>query len=187
MKRWVVAAIPIVILVLGGLWAYNWWQSPAETTVVNVADQTERGVLGSESKLIPWRTTLFATRYPANLRVITSNEVSQGITDGQYLFASTSLKRDDQLAVTVGKLSASSIEELSAVKFRRSKADIYQQATRTYAPAGAVVFSNSSSYETAIYWAEDGNYAAVVVSGSSANQADLETALQAVVANWQWL
>lgn len=187
MKRWTILSLFVLILG-GGVWAYRWWHGPAESVVVSSTAQTQTGVLGSESKLLPWQTAYFATRYPEDLRVITTNEVAHGITTGQYLLGSVSLKQTDQLAVTIGGLGTMTLAELPAIKLRNLQAATYEPATRTFAPDGAVVFHklDGGGYETSVFWQNDGQYVSVVVSGLPARQAELEQQLEAVVSNWQW-
>ncbi len=185
MKKWLVGFSAVIVLGFGA-WIYLWWNQSATTTIVTTDTQDSRGVLGSQEKLYNWKTEFFTTRVPTSLRVITSNEVAHGLTTGQYLLGATSLSRDDQLAVTVGNLDAMRLDELPAVKLRSLQANAYRVATRSFMPTGGIAFSKIDTYETAIYWAHDTNYAAVVVSGSSAHKADLESALEAAVTNWQW-
>lgn len=184
MKR-VIIACCAGILLLGGVWLYVWWHSPAETKKFTAGDQAQ-DILGSETTLTPWSAQYFTTRYPANLRLITSNEVKHGITDGQYVLGSVSLQQTDQLAVTVGPLQRMTLSELPAVKMRQQRTDAYLPVERSFVPQGGVVFSGTGEYETAVFWQQDDRYAAVVVSGSSVRKAGLEQALQTVVTNWQW-
>ena len=185
-RRWIMAVLAVALLG-SGFWVYRWWYGPAESVEVSSAAQTQTGVLGSESKLLPWQTAYFTTRYPEDLRIITTNEVVHGITAGQYLLGSVSLKQTDQLAVTVGKLGTMTLTELPAIKLRNLQAATYQSATRTFVPDGAVVFRKlAGGYETSVFWQNDGQYAAVVVSGLSTRQAELEQQLEAVVSSWQW-
>lgn len=185
MKRWMLLLF-VVLFLSGSVWGYHWWHGPAQSATVTTSDQTEQGVLGSESKLLPWQTEYFATRYPSNLRVLTSNEIAQGLTLGQYLLGSTSLEQTDQLAVTVGNLQGLRLAELPAIKLRQQQTGTYQATTRSFTPSGGFVFSRSDTYETAVFWQEGGRYAAVVVSGSSVRQAELEQSLQAVITDWEW-
>ena len=173
------------LLLIAGLWSYMWWHSPAETKHITTA-QTTKDVLGSERALTSWTTQHFTTRYSSELRILMANEVAHGLTTGQYLLGSTSLNKTDQLAVTVGQLNSTSLEELPAVKLRQQRTDTYQLATVPFTPPGGQVFSTVEGYELAMFWKEGSSYAAVVVSGSSARQAELQEALEAVVANWQW-
>ncbi|MCA9327578.1 hypothetical protein KDA14_03555 [Candidatus Saccharibacteria bacterium] len=136
--------------------------------------------------LVPWETSAFTSRYPSNLRVITTNEVAQGITVGQYLLGSTNLRVTDQLAVTVGELGDINLADLPAVKFRATHPDAYEPTTRSFMPSGGVAFSRIDHYETAVFWQNGGRFAAVVVSGSSARQAELEQELASVIGEWQW-
>lgn len=186
MKRTVTISAVVLVLLGGGIWLYTWWNGPAETREFTAGDQTTQGVLGSETTLVPWRAKSFTTQYPNNLRVITSNEVAQGMTTGQYLLGAVSLKETDQLAVTVGTISNMTVEDLPSVKLRRLQTDSYEPTTRSFAPDGAVVFQSKETYETALFWRQGTRYAEVVVSGSSARSAELEQALQTVVTNWQW-
>lgn len=184
MKR-ILVLICSVLVIGAGIWAYMWWQSPAETKEFT-AQQKTQGVLGSKTELAAWRTQYFSTSYPNTLRVITSNEVAQGITLGQYLLGTVALTDTDQLAVTVGTLDGMALDELPAVKLREHRSDMYQPATLSFAPAGAVTFTNKNGYETALFWQHDNYYSAVVASGSSARQAELDQELEAIVQNWQW-
>jgi len=185
MKRFIIIG-SCVLAVCAGVWTYMWWQSPAETKDFTSAEQKTQGVLGSDTVLTPWQTQYFTTSYPNNLRVITTNEVAHGLTEGQYLLGSASLSQTDQLAVTVGKLDSLKFDELPAVKLRQQRTDMYQPITLSYASQGAVAFSSKSGYETAVFWQQGTMYAAVVVSGSSARQAELAGALESVILNWQW-
>lgn len=173
------------ILLLGGIWLYTWWHSPAETKKFTAGNQTQ-DILGSETTLTSWSTASFATRYPANLRLITSNEVAHGNTSGQYVLGSVSLRQTDQLAITVGPLQYMALSDLPAVKLRQQRVGAYQPTERSFVPEGGLVFSGTGEYETAVFWRQNDRYAAVVVSGSSVRKAELEQALQTVVTNWQW-
>lgn len=183
MKRIIVACCGILIA-LGCFWVYNWWSGPAETQTSTA--QSQYKVLGSDTTLLSWQTKYFTARYPSNLRVIVSNEVAHGTTSGQYLLGSSSMKETDQLAVTVGELRHTRLSELPAIKLRQQNASAYELEERSYVPAGSFVFGAQEEYETAVFWENDGRYAAVVVSGSSMRKAELEQALQAVVTEWSW-
>lgn len=185
MRRFFIACCSLAVVV-GGIWFYMWWHGPAETTKLSADRQTAQGVLGSETTLLSWRTAYFTTQYPNFLRVITSNEVTHGNTDGQYVLGSVSLRQTDQLAVTVGSLNGAPLSELSAVKLRERQTDTYQQVTKAFLPDGGMAFSSKETYEIAVFWREDDQYAAVVVSGSSTRSTELEQALQAVITNWVW-
>lgn len=185
MKRLVIISCSIVAVV-AGVWTYVWWQSPAETKETTAASQETQGVLGSNTVLASWSTQYFTTRYPNNLRVITSNEVAHGLTLGQYLLGTASLREADQLAVTVGTLDGMRLEELPAVKLRQQRSDAYQATAVSFAPQGAMVFTAKSGYEMAVFWQQGTRYAAVVASGSAARQAELAQSIQSVVQNWQW-
>lgn len=185
MKRWL-AIGALVFIASVGLWTYHWWHSPAESLVVSGSSQTQGGVLGSESTLQTWQTEYFTTRYPTMLRVIMSNEIPQGRTDGQYLLGSSSFKFNDQLAVTVGNLSDLQLNELPALKLREQQTALYQQTARAYTPPHGFVFQKIDTYETAVFWQHGNQYAAVVVSGSAARRGELEQTLESVIVNWQW-
>jgi hypothetical protein len=184
MKRLVFIACG-ALLIIGTIWAYVWWHSPAETKHFTASTET-RDVLGSESTLATWNTQYFTTRYPNDLRVITSNEVAHGPILGQYLLGSTVMNRTDQLAVTVGTLEGSTFDELPAVKLRHQRTDVYQPVRLSFVPLNGVAFRAVDGYELSIFWPQGTRYAAVVVSGSSAREAELEQALEAVVMDWQW-
>jgi len=183
-KRFIFLGIGVVMVGVS-VWAYIWWHSPAETKKFTTKPTTEK-VLGSEQTLNDWNTSYFSTRYPSDLRIITSNEVAHGITSGQYLLGSISLDRTDQLAVTVGSLGGLSFDELPAIKFRKQNPSTYQTLNPSFAPEGAAAFVSPDGYEKSIFWSMGGRYAAVVVSGSSARQESLQQQLEAVVKNWQW-
>lgn len=185
MKRVVLAVIGLMVAVTG-VWAYAWWHTPAETKDFTTTRQTDKEVLGSESTLKNWTTQYFMTRYPNDLRVIASNEVSRGIIDGQYLLASTALNRTDQLAVTVGTLDGLTFEELPAIKIRRQNTATYHSIQLPEITSTNVSFVAPDTYELSTFWHEGSRYASVVVSGSSARSADLKQALEVVVQNWQW-
>lgn len=185
MKRLIIVGCTI-LAVFAGVWTYVWWQSPAETKDFTATDQKTQGVLGSDVVLTSWQTPYFSTSYPNNLRVITANEVAHGLTMGQYLLSSASLGQTDQLAVTVGTLDGLTFDELPAVKLRQQRTDIYQPITLSYVPEGALAFNANDGYEMSVFWRQGNIFAAVVVSGSSARQAELAQALQSVVENWQW-
>lgn len=174
-----------MLIFISVTWLYHWWHSPAESVTITSADQVNQGVLGSESTLADWQTEYFTTRYPGNLRIISTNEVAHGITLGQYLLGAVSLNQSDQLAVTVGKLQTP-LSQLSSVVLREQQSDVYARTDKTYAPAGAYVFTKENPYETSIFWQHGNEYAAVVSSGSPVRRAELEQALQSVVTNWQW-
>jgi hypothetical protein len=183
-KRSIFLVVLLLALVGAAAWGYMWWNAPA-TTSVTVAEQ-RTGVLGSQDKLLDWQTALFSTRYPASFRVLTSNETAHGSTIGQYLLSTVSPNNSDQLGVTVGKLGTMKLQELSSVKMRTLYSDEYTLTDRSFAPEGSVVFTKSNPYETGVFWSDGEMYVEAVVSGSAAHRADLESALESVVTNWQW-
>lgn len=175
------------ILVVGvAIWAFIWWQSPAETKNFTSYEQTGKSVLGSEVTLVAWQTRNFTTSYPDNLRVITSNEVAHGNTSGQYLLGTASLKQTDQLAVTVGSLQGTMLNDLPAIRLRQQHTDTYQPTHQSFLPDDSIAFSSTDDYEVAVFWQNEGRYAAVVASGSIVRQAELDQALEAIITHWQW-
>ena len=184
MKRYIFLGVGLVVVGLS-VWGYIWWHSPAETKEFTTKSTAEK-VLGSEQTLTDWNTSYFSTRYPSDLRIITSNEVAHGITSGQYLLGSISLDRTDQLAVTVGNLGGLALDELPAIKFRKQNQDTYQSISEPFTPEGGIAFEAPKNYEISVFWKNGGRYAAAVVSGSSARQENLQQQLEAVVKNWQW-
>lgn len=186
MKRIVIAGLFVGVVVGLCAWGIVWWNSPANTQ--HYTSKSDTSVLGNEVKLLSWRTRYFSTRYPSTLRTINSNEVARGNILGQYLLGSISLEQTDQLAVTIGKMGGLTLDEIPAVKLRAQQTDSYYPSNLSYAPRGSVVYSSSNSYETAVFWQYDADkYAAIVVSGSSVRQAELETVLESILTNWQSL
>ena len=183
-KRWIFVIIILLIGVMGSAF-YLWWHSQASTSVVTYGAQ-DASVLGSQTTLTDWQTAYFTTKIATSLRQLTSSETPDKPILGSYLLASTSLRNTDQVGVTIGNLNNYALDELSAVRLRAVQAGEYTKATRSFAPAGALVFSRVSSYETSIFWQHGSMYAAVVVSGSSSRRAELEQNLSDIVSNWQW-
>jgi hypothetical protein len=178
--------ILVAILLTSGVWIYQWWHQPASTASVSTSQQTQSDVLGSETKLQSWRTAYFMTSFPVSYRLLSSDEVSQGLTTGQYVLSSISFKQTDQVAVTVGRLGNLSLQELPVLKVRLLKSDLYQPVSPSYLPSGGLAFASANPYETSLFWRQGDQYAAVVISGSSSRQPELEQALETVVTNWQW-
>lgn len=183
-KRWLSLVTFFVILGVGG-GLYAWWHSQATTDVVSYG-QTEGAVLGSETSLVEWQTAYFSTRVSGTLRQISSKETADSPIIGSYLFTSKESNDTSQLAITVGKLGAYSLDELSAVKLRLSEPSGYTKTTRAYTPAGGIVFSGNPGYETAMFWQHNDDYVAVVVSGTTDHGPDLEQTLSDIVRNLQW-
>ena len=184
-KRWLLLVIIIIIAGLSyGL--YAWWHAQATTSTVSYGTQTSSDVLGSENQLVDWQTMYFTTKITTSLRQITTSETPGKSIMGSYLFTSTSVRKTDQLAITIGTFSNYSLDEISAVKFRLNQPTEYTPVSRTFAPPGALAFNRANSYETSVFWQHADKYAAVVVSGTANDKADLEQALSDVVSNWQW-
>lgn len=185
MKRLIVAGVAVLLAGVA-VWVFIWWQSPAETKSFTSYEQAGQSVLGSEVTLVSWQTRYFTTSYPDNLRVITSNEVTHGNTSGQYLLGTASLKQTDQLAVTIGSLQGVAFNDLPAIRLRQQHTDTYQPTHRSFLPDNSIAFSSVNDYEVAVFLQAEDTYAAVVVSGSAMRQAELDQALEAVVAHWRW-
>ncbi|MBC7582083.1 hypothetical protein H7097_04445 [Aeromicrobium sp.] len=174
--------LPLVILTGVGFGLYSWWHSPA-TSSIDSGTQEVSNVLGSETSLKSWQTSYFVTSMPSSLRIKTSNDA---LESGNYLLTSKTPRISDQIGVTVAKLGNNSLNELPAVKLRLNQPNIYAAVANTYAPAASYSFVNEATYETSVFWQEDGYYAAVVASGTSARRAELNVATRAIVSNWSW-
>lgn len=177
----------IVGLLGAGIVFYIWWNGTPRSAMPTQNDQAGTAVLGSETTLQPWQTASFTTQYPDTLRVIRSNEIASTGVRGQYLLGARALTQSDQVGVTVGTLEpSSSLEDLPAVKLRRQQTAQYEVTSRSFAPAGAIVFSSKDGYEVGVFWQNGKDYAAVVSSGSVSRQSSLDYELEAIVSNWQW-
>ena len=179
--------IGLVVLTLGiGAGLYHWWQSEASTSAVSYGPRSSGVALGSQTTLETWQTTYFTTRVPTSLRKLSSSETPQSPLRAAYVFSGKGVHDSDQLAITIGSLSGGSLREISAIKLRLSQPDAYQQASRSFAPSGAVVFTGMKSYETAIFWQHDDEYVAVVGSGLQSDATDMDQAVADITTNWQW-
>jgi hypothetical protein len=183
-KTWLV--LPVLAIIGVGAGLYSWWQSPASTSQVDQGSQSVNAVLGSTTRLEPWQTSYFTTRYPATLRIRSTTEDSSRAIIGSYLLTSIDTAQQDQVGVTVGTLGNNTFDGISAIKYRSMHPELYTQSSRSYAPAGAVAFDATNEYETDIIWQSGEHYAVVAVTGSSSRRAELEQVAQAVVSNWQW-
>lgn len=185
MKKRIVL-LAVALTVISGYGIYSWWHSDSSTNTVVYGAQPAGAVLGSSTSLVAWQTPYFATKIPTNIRHKSTTETPNNPIKASYLLTSTDPRNIDQLAVTIGSLNNYSINEISAVGLRLSQPSNYTVATRSYAPPGALVFTSTGNYETSIFWQHNDLYTAVVVSGSAADQANLEQQLTDVVSNWQW-
>jgi hypothetical protein len=185
MKRWLMLVSLVLVLGLAA-WGYHWWNSSSSTSVV-YTPETNRDVLGTQTTLRSWHTAYFATSYPSNLRVRTTNENSAATIIGSYMLSSVAAREQDQIGITIANMGNTTLTQESAVKFRLQHPERYTSVSRNYAPSGAYVFNDESGYETGVFWQTGDRFAAVVVSGSSARRAELESDLEAIVSNWQWL
>lgn len=183
MSRRVPLLIAAVVVVAVGVWFYAWATGPATST--STTTSASENVFGSQIQLVPYDSQYFSTQVPSTLVLKSSNENSAAPILGQYLFKHSSTALADQLGITVGVMQGA-LDEVPAVKLRLQQPDIYSQTAVPAAPAGAIAFSKQGTYETSVFWAVDGRYAGVAVSGSVLRQADLGEILNSVISNWQW-
>ena len=162
-----------------------WWNSPERTIPVVSSNTTQ--VLGSETSTSPLDTSYMSTVFPGRLHIKSSNENAASAIVGQYLLTSKDLQLNDQVGITIGKLNNDTIDNISPVQLRLRHPETYQQSSLADAPEGAIVFISSNGYEKSVFWAHDGLYSGVVVSGTVGRIAELNEILTTVVFNWQWL
>jgi hypothetical protein len=185
-KRLMVSVALLGGVGLGLLGLNRWMNSPAATTTATLASSQAQGVLGSSAELQPFETAYFTTEIPASLRSKTSTENSRGAIMGSYLWGAIKPTLDDQVGVTIGKLGSSTLGELSAVKLRQNNTALYVAAPLEGAPAGALVYRRTDTYETAVFWQQNDRYASVVVSGQQQRAAELDQTVHAILGNWSW-
>lgn len=181
--RLVLAVSGVAVLGIFGA-AYWWMQSPVTNKGVSVTPEPNN-VLASQIELTALDTTYFSTKLPSYMVRKTTAENQSAPATGMYLFKHAQLNLSDQLGITTGPLTGT-LSELSGIKVRQSEPERYSQTTRDDMPPEAVVFQRQDQYETAVFWADNGKYASVVVGGSAARSADLQQMLNSVVKNWQW-
>lgn len=184
-RRWLAIATFLVVIGIG--YAGIHWANQPTSTSQSHTGKTDAAVLGSSSDLKPFVSPYFSTQIPADMLQKTSNENPRAAIRASYLFTSSKTSPGDQAAISVGTMGLSQLSEISGVKQRLNDPDMYQPTTIANAPQGAVAFTRSESYETAVFWQENNSYVAVVVSGSPLRQAELDQTLQAILTNWSWL
>lgn len=163
---------------------YIWSSRPVTTTASTTG--TESNVRGSQISLSAYSGQQFSTQIPSTLALKTSSENKNGSISGQYLFVNRDKNQADQLAITIGTTQGADVREISAVKLRLMETETYEPVTLDYAPPGALGFQKKNGYEVSLFWRQDSRYAAVVVSGSILNKADLDEVSRTVINNWQW-
>lgn len=137
-------------------------------------------------------TDLFTTIIAGTLIIKSQNLQAHGnILQQLYLASNVSQLGDpktEQLAVTIGKLPAEGLNSISDVQIRLRSPGIYLPQPAGVYPAGAKVFvNNTNNYEIAVFWPHGSNYASVVISGTVDRRSDLESLVNTVLTNWQWL
>jgi hypothetical protein len=184
-KKYIVLIISVIIVVSGCLALRHWWTGPATSTISSSGKSSETDVLGSQSVLEPFETAYFTTRKPSTLTLRESSDNSKGAIQGRFLLKSKDARFSDQAGITIGNLDGA-LNELSAVKLRLSQPENYQPTSITSAPLGAIIFSSTREYETAVFWQKDGRYAAVAISGAPQREDELNNTLSIILSNWQW-
>jgi hypothetical protein len=184
MKRYILSAAALLLLG-AGMFGYRWIYSEAKTSVVVKPVQPVNDVLGSETSLKSWQTGQFTTQMPSWLRQTSASDSAHDSLAGSYV-VSGGRNKDAQLAVTIASLGNNALSEIPAVSFRNNRPEEYKPAAMPAAPDGALTFYRIGSYERSVFWQYRGHYIAVVASGSSSEQADIQTALDSVLSNWQW-
>lgn len=183
-RKYLLLLVPLMVFV-AGIWFYRWSNSPANAGTVLTPQGAN--VFGAQIDLVSYGSQYFTTQIPKTLVVKSSNEASNGATVGQYLFKHSNVSLSDQLGITIGTMQSASLSEVSAVTLRQSQPEKYTSITIDGMPQGAVAFEALDPYEVGVFWPNESQFAAVVVSGSSVRKAELRETLYGVIANWQWL
>jgi hypothetical protein len=184
MKRYVLAMAGLLLLG-AGVYGYHWIHSEASSSVSVRPLQPVSDVLGSETSLKPWQTASFTTQLPTWLRQVSATDSPSDPAAHSYV-VNGGRDKDAQIAVTIASLGNNSLNEIPAVRVRANHADEYQPTAIAAAPDGAVAYQHVGSFETAVFWQYQGRYIAVVASGSTSQQSDIQTALASVLTDWQW-
>lgn len=177
--------ISLLILAVG----FNKWaNNPA---VTSSSESPVRAVTLNASQSAqsqPLDTAYFKTTLPGDILVRTNNEVAHGNTLIQLLATSRAGQVQDQLGVTIGILGNQQLTDVSSVRLRLGDTNNYRRASLPQLPAGAVMFERTSElFEKAVFWPNgQGQYAAVVVSGTLDRSPYLDSLLVTVIKGWQW-
>lgn len=184
MKRWIVGSVGLLLLISGTI-GYHWFTTAASTSVSVKPIQPAGDVLASETSLHSWQTDQFTTQIPTWLHLTSSTDSRNDPASGTYVL-SGGRDMNAQITITMAALGNNTLDESPAVHVRASQPTEYTRITLAAAPEGAQSFSHTGSYETSVFWQHQGHYIATVASGSSDIQADVQTALEAILTNWQW-
>lgn len=174
--------------VLGVLAAFviinSWANSPQRTTVSTVAQPQVAGAAKPGS--VPLQMSNFSSVLPDNIVIKNRVTKPQGIVLERLLAASAQQRQSDQLAVTVGRLPAEGLGELSDIQLRLRNPGDYRAVELLAAPEGAYAFRKTAGFEISVFWADEQRFAAVVISGTTDRAGPLKTALDNLLENWRW-
>jgi hypothetical protein len=184
MKRWIAGSVLLLVLVSGAI-GYHWFTTAASTSVSVKPVQPVGDVLASETSLHTWQTDQFTTQIPTWLHLASSTDNRSDPASGTYVL-SGGRDKNAQITISMAALGNNSLNETPAVHIRSTQPAEYTRITLAAAPEGAQAFSHTGSYETSVFWQYQGHYVSTVASGSSDIQADVQTALEAILTNWQW-
>lgn len=159
-----------------------WWASrPVESHTSSTTTQVAAVVSKAP---YDFESPYFKTRLAGDL-VVRSNQEGDTAQLLQQIVAMN--ESNDQMAITLGLLNGGSLNDLSIVKFRDAKPEIYTRVSIAGMPTDAIVFrSQVPQYELAVFWPKDTLYAAIVSSGQVARQQELDTQMMTTVSSWQW-
>jgi hypothetical protein len=177
--------LALVIVLSAGAIGYHLFTTAATTSFSVKPQQSTTDVLGSETSLHSWQTDQFTTQIPTWLHVASSTDDRSDPLSGTYIL-SGGREKNGQIAISIAALGNNTLSETPAVRLRTNRPTEYTPINLAAAPDGAVTFSHSGNYETSVFWQHQGHYISVVASGSSDVQADVQTALDAILTNWQW-
>lgn len=170
-----------------GIISFFVWRWAAQPVVGKPTEQVTQVQAKTTKGPTDINTAYFQTKLEGSLAIRSNQEGQTAQLLQQIVALNEQNANSDQLAITIGLLPAGGIEELSAVKFRTSKAQDYTRVSVAGMPVDAVVFrSTGSQYEFSVFWPKGTMYAAIVSSGTKTRQQDITTQMMTTINSWQW-
>jgi hypothetical protein len=140
------------------------------------------------TQTLPLDTAYFTTTLPAGFILKQNSATPNANIFLLRLTADTSGTTDQQFAATIGVSPTGGIAETGDYHLRATQTDIYQPYRPSYLPVGAVAFhAISGTPAVTVFLPRGTTYGEVTMSTEGgATEAQLDTAAQAIFANWHW-
>lgn len=183
-KKKIVIFIVILAVALSGLLAAMFfWASQPVKTDVKINNGPSLSTITESAT--PIDTAYFSTELPVGYKIKTSTDSSVGPQLIQILAPYS--KGDGQIAITIGALPKSGINDVADYNYRLKNPDLYIHTQFGGMPSEATAFfSQKGDNEVAVFWPHSGLYGSISVSGSIDRRESLNSDLTNILDKWHW-